>query len=287
MTLVERLGFGPDQAVLLITADDIGFVHGVNRAFIHGLDDGVVQSGSVMVVCPWFAEVASFAASRPTVDLGVHLTLTCETSPYRWGPVLGPLVPSLVREDGSFPETEAEVAAQADVSEVERELRAQVGVARRAGLQLTHLSSHMGTLYHRLDYFEAYQRVAIEEGLPIRYPPPWFRDERIEQQSRVHEAELPRIENVVSPSEDVASDEWLDFYVRAVEDLPPGVTELVFHPGYDDEEMRAAYAGMEGWGAAWRQRDIDVACHPMLREAIQRRGAVVIGWASIAELMGR
>jgi predicted glycoside hydrolase/deacetylase ChbG (UPF0249 family) len=284
VTLVERLGFESDQAVLLVTADDIGFVHGVNRAFVQGLDQGIIQSGSVMVVCPWFAEVASIAASR-TVDLGVHLTLTCETSPYRWGPLLGPLVPSLVRPDGAFPETEAEVLAQADVSDVERELRAQVAAAKRAGLKLTHLDSHMGTLYHRRDFFAAMQRVAIEERLPIRYPPPWFTDEGVEHQAKAHEAQLPRVDNVVSPSEDVPADAWLDFYVDAIEQMAPGVTELVFHPGYDDEELRAAYTGMEGWGAAWRQRDVDVACHPRLRSAIERRGAAVIGWASIARLM--
>jgi predicted glycoside hydrolase/deacetylase ChbG (UPF0249 family) len=287
MTLAERLGFERDQAVLLVTADDIGFVHSVNRAFIQGLDEGVIQSGSVMVVCPWFAEVASLAALRPSADLGVHLTLTCESPPYRWGPVLGPLVPSLIRSDGSFPETEAEVVAHADVAEVERELRAQVDIARRAGLRLTHLDSHMGTLYHRVDFFEAMQRVAIDEHLPIRYPAPWYKADGLARQAGLHEAQLPRIENVVSPSEEISPAGWLEYYVRAVEDLPAGVTELVFHPGFDDDEMRAAYAGIEGWGAAWRQRDIEVACDPRLREAIKRRGAVMIGWAAIAELMGR
>jgi len=53
-------------------------------------DDGMVTSGSVMVPCPWFPEIAAYARERPELDLGLHLTLTSEWKYLRRRPVASP-----------------------------------------------------------------------------------------------------------------------------------------------------------------------------------------------------
>lgn len=285
-TVAERLGHRADARLVIVNVDDLGFTHSVNRAFIECVDAGFVTSGSAMVPCPWFEELAVFARTRPDVDLGIHLTLTCECPTYRWGPILGAAaVPSLVRPDGSFPETEREVLTQADPAEVDAELRAQIDRAIAVGIQPTHLDSHMGVVYGRPDLFEVYLGLSRHYRLPIQNARHWWYDAPY-LVDRVGPNEL-LLERVVSPGEQVAEGDWAAFYEGAVADLEPGVTEIGLHVGHDDDEMRGAYAGIEGWGAAWRQRDLEIALDAGWADRLAAVGAIRIGWRDLGSLLRR
>ena len=72
---------------VVLHADDVGMCHGANSAFLDLARAGRIDCGSVMVPCPWFPEIAETAAADPSLDLGVHLTLTSEWPRYRWGPI--------------------------------------------------------------------------------------------------------------------------------------------------------------------------------------------------------
>ena len=165
----ERLGYTADARVLILNADDFGMCHDQNEGVISGLKEGVFTSSTILVTCPWFEEAAEFARNNPQADLGVHLTLTAEWDSYKWGPVLGArAVPSLVDERGYLWQTVAQVYEHARLDEAEAELRAQIEKTFAAGIDATHLDSHMGTLQLRADYHEIYARLANEYRLPIR-----------------------------------------------------------------------------------------------------------------------
>src|SRR5882762_7043651 len=59
-TLAERLGYPADARLLIVHADDLGVTHSVNAAAIDVFKTGVVNSGSMMVPCPWFPEIADY-----------------------------------------------------------------------------------------------------------------------------------------------------------------------------------------------------------------------------------
>ena len=280
-----RLGVEPDARVLIVTSDDLGFTHAVNTAFMTAIDTGVLTSGSVMVPCPWFSEIAAFGRSRPDVDLGIHLTVTCECDGYRWGPVLGPsAVPSLVDADGAFPRTEDELLAKADLAELEAELRAQIATARAAGLAPTHLNNHMGVLDRRADVYSLLLRLGVDEGLPVRHPRTWRRNASYLDQDPLA-ADTVQNDHMRSPGEDLPDDGWPAFYDAAVRTLEPGITELVLHVGLDTDEIRAAYGTEEAWGAAWRQRDFEAAMDPRLVRTIADEGITQIGWRALADVV--
>src|SRR5688500_12383661 len=162
-SLAQRLGYPADAKLLIVHADDLGMAHSVNAATIKGFESGLVNSGSIMVPCPWFAEIAAYARANPQADLGLHLTLTSEWTTFRWGPVTPKdRVSSLLDKNGYFQLTETEAAAKADPKEVELEIRAQIERARASGIQPTHLDSHMGTLYQNKALFEIFLKVARE-----------------------------------------------------------------------------------------------------------------------------
>jgi predicted glycoside hydrolase/deacetylase ChbG (UPF0249 family) len=279
--LVERLGYPAGKKLVIIHADDLGETHAVNAAAMQALERGAVNSASMMVACPWFPEMADFAKSHPDADLGLHLTLTSERVYYRWGPVApGDQVRTLVDENG-YLRHDWDDHPRIDPKQVEIELRAQVERALRMGVHPTHLDSHQYRLImNGKELFDAMLRVAHDYKLPVFVTRDWF-------------AQYPYLSSSVGPDDvvldhtvtidpDVPAQKWADFYLTALKNLQPGVTEFVIHPGFDDEELRAATRERPTWGAAWRQRDYDFFTSEEFRQALQRENIKLITWRELA-----
>ena len=152
---------------LVIHADDVGMCHGANRAYVELSHFGTITSGSVMVPCPWFSEIAEIAAADDSLDCGIHLTLNAEKKHYRWGPAssVGPSS-GLVDEHGLLWRTVAEVRRNAHPDAVEQEWRAQIDRALAAGINVTHLDAHMGSALAP-EWCDRYVAVGIDYGVPV------------------------------------------------------------------------------------------------------------------------
>lgn len=284
VTLPEKLGYSPDAKLLIVHADDLGMAHSVNRASVRAFETGLVNSGSIMVPCPWLPEIAAYARKYPEADLGLHLTLTSEWSLFRWGPVLSKdRVASLLTRDGYLYPTETEAASHADAREAEAEIRAQIARARAFGIQPTHLDSHMGTLYQNEALFRVFLRVSRENKLPIRMSKDWLaRAPLIPSNLRPDDIVIDRIIEV-GPT--VKPEGWAAFYAEAIKGIQPGVTEIIVHLAYDDEEMRAVTIDHPDWGASWRQRDFDFFTSAAFRRLLQENNIKLITWRELGRLM--
>jgi predicted glycoside hydrolase/deacetylase ChbG (UPF0249 family) len=152
---------------LVIHADDVGMCHGANRAFVELSHKGTITSGSVMVPCPWFPEIAELAAGDPRLDIGVHLTLNAEKAHYRWRPVSDPSPASgLVDPDGYMWHRVAQVREHAHPEAVEVEWRAQIDKALAAGIDVTHLDAHMGAALGP-EWCDRYISLGVEYDIPV------------------------------------------------------------------------------------------------------------------------
>jgi predicted glycoside hydrolase/deacetylase ChbG (UPF0249 family) len=283
-TIAERLGYPRDAKLLIVHGDDLGMAHSVNVATMKALATGLVNSGSIMVPCPWLSEIAAYARANPQADLGLHLTLTSEWTNLRWGPVASrDRVGSLLDKDGYFYLSESEAAAKADPKQVEMEIMAQIEKARSLGIQPTHLDSHMGTLYQNKALFEVFLRVARSQKLPVRVARAWFtRADFLPETLTPDDVYIDRVLDI-NPS--VAPQDWATFYSDALRKLEPGVTEVVIHLAYDDAEMQGATFNHPDWGAAWRQRDLEFFTSDAFRKVLQENQIKLITWRELGKLI--
>jgi predicted glycoside hydrolase/deacetylase ChbG (UPF0249 family) len=280
-TVQERLGYPATARLLVIHADDLGMSHSVNRATFEALEKGWITSSSILVPCPWFPEVARFAASHPDADLGIHLAVNSEWTGFRWTPV-SPVdaVSSLLDRDGYLPLEETAVVANARPDQVERELRAQVDRARKAGIHLTHLDSHMATLFRSPELLKVYLKLGPAYNLPLLLErsgadrSPWAVTTDVD-------ALVDRVVSLDAPG--AAPSEWPAAYEKLLTPLPAGVYELIVHLAYDDDEMRGATWDHPNWGAAWRQADFDLVKSDRFREFLKTQGFTLVGWKELGK----
>jgi predicted glycoside hydrolase/deacetylase ChbG (UPF0249 family) len=280
-TLVERLGYPPGTKLLVVHADDLGETHSVNAAAIKALQGGTINSASMMVPCPWFPEIADYAKSHPDADFGLHLTLTSERVYYRWGPVApADKVPSLVDLNGYF-HHDWEEGQHINAKEVDVELRAQIERALAMGVRPTHLDSHQYRLImNGKELFDTMLRVAHDYKVPVFVNRDWFADHPYLQAS-LGPSDIV-LDHTVTIEPGIPPEKWAEFYLTALKNLKPGVTEFVIHPGYDDDELRAATRERPTWGSAWRQRDFDFFTSDQFREMLDQQKIKLITWRELA-----
>ena len=284
--LAERLGYPATTKLLIIHADDLGLTHSVNAASIKAIEAGPVNSGSVMVPCPGFSEVAAYVREHSQMDLGIHLTLNSEWKRYRWGSVLPRNQVRSLRDKQEFLHASREQLVRcADPREVERELRAQVELAKASGINPTHLDTHMLSVFETKPLFEAYLRVARDYGIPAMVP----REYLVKWEPHLLASLKPEdvlIDRMIMANSYLSTGEWESFYTQAIEALRPGVTQILVHLANDDEEMRAVTADHPTWGAARWQQDLSFFMSLDAKRLLEKHDVRSITWRDIGKIVG-
>lgn len=272
--LVQRLGYGPDARLLIISAAGLGGCHAMNEGVYGALRDGLASTATLLVPCPWSREAAARFRGE---DVGVALTLNAEFELYRWGPIT--YAPSLLDGNGGMPSTVTDVWDHADLDEVRRECRAQIERAILWGFDVTHLDSHLDVLSVRPEFFDVYLELAAEFGLPLR-----LIESAAHAQLGFPAEELVRSEGVITPDRVVRIPPGTSGRYRRIEQLldslEPGVTELQLQPAADLPELRSLTAE---WGS--RVEDLmHLRDNTELRTHIRRSGIALVGYRELRNL---
>jgi predicted glycoside hydrolase/deacetylase ChbG (UPF0249 family) len=281
--LAERLGYPKDAKLLIIHADDLGVSHAENQASIDAFKQKMVNSGSIMVPCPWFPEIAAYSNANPKADLGLHLTLTAEWKNYKWHSVAPrTAVPGLINKNGYLYDNCGDVVLNASAAEVEKEIRAQIDRAYAFGVNVSHLDSHMGCLFNP-KYIDVYLKVGREYGLPVV-----LSASRLQRFPGFLEKIKPTdivIDNVFSIDTREAKLGVAKYYTDMLRNLPAGVSEIIIHAAYDNAEMRAMTINHPYSGASWRQKDFDFFTSDACRKILKEEGIQLITWQELRTLM--
>jgi hypothetical protein len=270
--LLKKLGLSDDDRAVIIHADDVGMCQASLVAYADLVEFGLVSAASTMVPCPWFPATAAFCRAHPDdVDMGVHVTLTSEFEGYRWGPLSTRDPASGLLDPGGYFHAENEaVFAHGDADAVQREIEAQVRRALEAGIDVTHIDTHMGTVVHPR-FLPAYIQAALGQRVPpllLRLDEAGLRELGLDAESAALFVEQP--------------DGRLEQIRRVLLALPPGVSYLIIHPAQDTPELRAI-------APDWRGRVADFRAFTShgLRAIIKDAGIHVIGWRVLRDLMRR
>ncbi|WP_228851786.1 polysaccharide deacetylase family protein [Aegicerativicinus sediminis] len=278
-TIASKLGYPADAKLLIIHADDLGVSHSENIATFEAIDNGSVNSASVMMPTPWVLEAVNYAKANPeTHDFGLHLVLSSEWKNYKWGPVSSTdKVPSLIDEHGYFHEA---CRSDLNLKEVELELKAQVERAYAMGLEPTHLDTHMGCLAQTTRLTEVYLKIGQKYNLPV-----FVLDEFLSKEIKetYHPKVLVDQLYTISPEDYSIGPET--YYTNTLKNLMPGLSLLLIHTAYDNEEMKGMNVDHPEWGNAWRQKDYDFFTSKTCKELLEKENIKLVTWRQIKEAL--
>ncbi|HET9486304.1 MAG TPA: polysaccharide deacetylase family protein [Chryseosolibacter sp.] len=289
-TWAEKLGYPKGKKVLLLHMDDIGMCPEANAAAERYIENGHLVSAAVMMPCPEAEAFINWAKEQPAADIGLHLTLTSEWKTHRWPPLTNPeKVPGLMDPEEKLWRSVPEVVTHATAEEVETEIRAQIEKSLAMGHTPTHIDTHMGTLYGSPEYVKVFFDVAQEYNIPANaidlsdpdvvsafkkqgYP---INDVVI---SLANKYRLPKLDNFSSVPKGSTYEEKRENFFALVKSLKPGLTEIIFHPSVETDNLRVITG-------SWQQRvwEAEMFSDPVVRQFLEAEGIVHTNWREIME----
>jgi chitin disaccharide deacetylase len=283
--LAELLGYPGDSKLLIIHADDMGLAHSVNTACIKAFDNKGITSGSVMIPCPWAPEISSYAKDHPGMDVGIHLTMTAEWDLYKWGGVTpSDQISSLLDKNGYFYPTVEELGKVAKGGEAEKELRDQIDKAIASGVQPTHLDTHMGSVLANPELIKIYLDLSDVYHLPVLFPRSyltWLPPDV----AKALGSKIFLLDNLFMLEPKMITGKWIDAYKKAIEEMKPGLNQMIVHLAVDNDEMQAICKGHDDYGSAWRQHDLDLVISSEFKELLNTNHIILISWRQVRDLM--
>lgn len=288
---MRKLGLTADDRAVVIHLDDVGMCYSSIEAFFELYDFGTVTSGSLMVPCPWFPEAARRCRERPDVDVGVHATLTSEWQGYRWGPVsTRDATSGLVDAQGYFPRTSAQVQASANAEAAKREIDTQMAMFYAAGLDATHIDTHMFAVGHE-KFVQGYVSQVFKHRIPAMLPRPDLVDlerEIADPHTRqaiakvladLEQKGVPLLDAVIGMPLDEPKDQT-DTTKRLLGEVPPGITHFFLHAAKDSAELRAISPDWES--RVWNYKTMH---SDEIRKFIESEGLVLLGYRDLRDAM--
>lgn len=286
---------GSSMKLLIVNADDFGLHPAVNRGIIAGHVNGCISSTSIMPGGGAFEDAAALAAAHPRLGVGVHLTLVGEK------PVLDPSeVPSLVDGDGRFPGQYPRFIAgfargRVNLAEVRKELEAQVEKVMAAGLAVTHLDSHQhlhvlpGVIDITLDIAVRFgiRALRIPAESPLYFGGYPFAAGRLAGRGglwalAVVAARKARRRGLRAPDSFfgmlAGGNMRLEYLQAVLRALPEGASEIMLHPGDDDNALGTAFS----WNYRW-QDELAAVTDAALLSGLAERGIKLISFRELAD----
>jgi hopanoid biosynthesis associated protein HpnK len=245
----------PKISDIVFSADDFGLTESVNEAVEQAHRDGVLTQASLMVAGSAAADAVTRAQRMPGLRVGLHLVLVEGAS------VLGhAALPDITEPDGRFGRDQARLGVRYFFSPAARrqlaaEIRAQFMAFRATGLALHHVDAHKHMHLHPTVaglLIEIGREFGLTRVRVPREPPPvlvacghrprWG-DYALYQWSLMLRGQVRRAG--LACDEQVFGIAWSGQMTEArvrrlLAHLPPGRSEIYFHPATESDKVLRA-----------------------------------------------
>ena len=280
--LSELLGYKKNDKLLIIHADDLGLSKSVNQASFDALNNKYVNSASVMIPAPNIIEVADYFNENPDIDLGIHLTFTSEWKDYKWhGISQKDAISSLINGNGNFYEKKKDVIKNSNPEHIRKELQAQIDYAISIGIKPTHLDSHEGVLFFSPEFFKIYLEVSEKNRLPVFVPKllaAHFNDDFPQPKNLV-------VVKMYMADKNVSFENWAEYYGSILNNLEPGLNEMIVHLGIDNNEMKKITSNRIAFGSKWRNLDYNIVSSPKFMASLIKNNIKLVTWREIKDIL--
>jgi len=275
---------------LIVHADDFGLSEQVNEGIVEAHCKGIVTSTSLMATGAAFESAISLSRSTPTLDVGIHLTLTEEEPLSKKNSI-----PSLLDDDQCFHDhaitfIKRYIVGRISLGEIKQELDAQICKILDYGIRVSHLDSHQHI--HMLPGIrkivgELANKYSISA---VRYPKESLMPYMLKENGGIGRlAQLLSLNMFCMIARTPAiqqPDCFFGFFYgggltkdrlqKILQRLcPDGTSEIMCHPGVYDDTCQYNH-----WGYHW-QDELDALTDREIREFINSRGVELISYADL------
>ena len=289
---------------LIVNADDFGMTEGVNRAILKAYTSGIVTSTSLLAGGAAFASAVAMARDTPGLGVGVHLNLTEGRPCADPAQVRALLTPQGVFFPGVSRLASRVLRSRALLAQIEIEFRAQIEKVRVAAIEPSHLDGHQH-IHMWPSVFALTARLAAEYRIPgmrcsreRRAPVQGMLRRKGSASSKILKQygigvalgllavgarKTLRRAGVTAPDYfyGVSATGFLDTAAleAILRDLPEGVSELMCHPGYADEALRASATRL----VAQREAELEALTRPEIRNLARELGIQLINYRELGK----
>ena len=236
---------------IIINADDFGRHELINLAVERAFRSGLLRSATLMAGSIAFEDAVKVAKRNLGLGVGIHFTLA------NGNPVLpAEEIPTLVNADGQFHGDYIKflkryLSGKISLEEVRAELAAQINKIRRAGIKITHFDSHQH-LHHVPGIIEIALEVA-KNIKAMRVANTRIFDGELDSFGKFigrlglsslakYAAKEARKRGIATPEHfaGIVAGESVseDFMLKLLEKLAEGTTEVMLHPGVDNNILK-------------------------------------------------
>jgi len=273
---------------LIVNADDFGLHAGINKGVIDAFENGILRSASVSPVGEAFLPAVEYLQSHPKFRVGIHLSLIEERA-------LLPnhLIPTITNEKGFFMPWYSSFIKnfwRVNVEEIDLEWRAQIERVLSTGIAPTHLNSHQH-LHVIPPLFRLIQTLADEFSIPhVRVPAPGILDVFSGGPKMWGLKILSEIGIVGSSGKARGSSIGMKGLKQSghlnekklchiLQNLKPGVHELLCHPAHPDFHMEKKYGH---WKFEW-EKETAALISPQVKQIINDRQIMLTDFSALRD----
>lgn len=280
ITIMEELGYGKNDILVIIHADDLGMFPGETDATIDSFKNGMVKSTSIMSPCPDFDRAIEILKANPQIDGGIHLTLNNEWQEGNpWSPVLSKEeVPTLYNDKGLMWQRENGFNANANLDEALLEMEAQIIKVLDTGYKPSHLDFHMGTVYQNPELLNGIMDMAKKYQIPMITAPFMYSVYRRMLNEKFLLFNYVNCIYKIDGEENDPLEVRKQTYMNELKSMRPGLNMFLIHPAYTEDTgnwLEMPYI---------RSGDYEVWNDPEVKAYAEELGIKFISYKPIAEL---